>query len=309
MITKLTPKQEKLIPVVRNEWLKIGLSTTPVDRAKVRKIFAELYAVAKKPTPKYIIHLDSPLHIAIAIAQLRLGDAQVRDQVSAQVSDQVSAQVSAQVRDLISWSWWYDFGQFDAGWLAWYAFMEKCGVDTSRLKPTFDAAKHCGWSILFWDWAFVSAKPSCIHRDEQGRLHCESGAAVHYEGFDVFAIHGVRVPEKVIIAPQSLTPAEIDAEKNAEVRRVMIERYGQDHYLMESNAKEIHRDEFGVLYRKEIAGDEALVMVKVVNSTPEPDGRFKDYFLRVPPTITRAREAVAWTFGKAEADYQPVAQS
>ena len=187
--------------------------------------------------------------------------------------------------------------------------MGKCGVDVSRLQPAFDAAKNCGWSILFWDWAFVSAKPSCIHRDEQGRLHCETGAAVHYEGFDVFAIHGVRVPEKVIVAPQSLTPKEIDAEQNAEVRRVMIERYGQDHYLMESKAEEIHRDEFGVLYRKEIAGDEALVMVKVVNSTPEPDGHFKDYFLRVPPNITSARQAVAWTFGKDAADYQPVAQS
>ena len=89
----------------------------------------------------------------------------------------------------------------------------------------------------------------------------------------------------------------------------MIERYGQDHYLMESKAKEIHRDEFGVLYSKEVSGDEALVMVKVVNSTPEPDGHFKDYFLRVPPSITCARQAVAWTFGMDEADYQPAIQS
>ena len=38
-------------------------------------------------------------------------------------------------------------------------------------------------------------------------------------------------------------------------------------------------------------------MVEVVNSTPEPDGSRKTYFLRVPPTIGTAREAVAWTFG------------
>ena len=46
-------------------------------------------------------------------------------------------------------------------------------------------------------------------------------------------------------------------------------------------------------------------MVEVVNSTPEPDGTWKTYFLRVPPTTTTATAAVAWTFGMAEAAYQP----
>ena len=50
-------------------------------------------------------------------------------------------------------------------------------------------------------------------------------------------------------------------------------------------------------------------MVKVVNSTAEADGSFKDYFLRVPTTITSAREAVAWTFGKAADEYAPEVQT
>ena len=37
----------------------------------------------------------------------------------------------------------------------------------------------------------------------------------------------------------------------------------------------------------------------------EPDGSFKDYFLRVPPNMERARQAVAWTFDKAENEYAP----
>jgi hypothetical protein len=98
----------------------------------------------------------------------------------------------------------------------------------------------------------------------------------------------VRVPEKVILAPQSLTPNEIEKEANTEVRRVMIEQFGQERFLAESGAQEIHRDDYGVLFRKELASDEPLVMIKVVNSTPEPNGEFKDYFLRVP--IRRMRE-------------------
>jgi hypothetical protein len=50
-------------------------------------------------------------------------------------------------------------------------------------------------------------------------------------------------------------------------------------------------------------------MVKVVNSTPKPDGTYKDYFLRVPPTVRTAREAVAWTFDLDPTVYAPVLET
>ena len=50
-------------------------------------------------------------------------------------------------------------------------------------------------------------------------------------------------------------------------------------------------------------------MVEVVNSTPEPDGTRRTYFLRVPPATTSAREAVAWTFGLRGDDYRPSIES
>ena len=59
----------------------------------------------------------------------------------------------------------------------------------------------------------------------------------------------------------------------------------------------IHSDELGDLYRADVPDDEPLVMVRVLNSTPEPDGTYKPYWLRVPPGMTRASDAVAWTFG------------
>jgi len=156
--------------------------------------------------------------------------------------------------------------------------------------------------------------------------------------------HGVRVPAHVIERPSKITAREIDEEKNAEVRRVMIERYGQAKYLKDSGAELVHQDECGVLYRKDLAGDEALVMVRVLNPTPEADGtlseaeareafgdamvdanltvmrrigfiargtrpRFKDYMLRVPPDVRTARAAVAWTFGLKPEQYKPAFQS
>jgi hypothetical protein len=50
-------------------------------------------------------------------------------------------------------------------------------------------------------------------------------------------------------------------------------------------------------------------MVEVRNSTPEPDGIHKHYWLRVPPHIGSAREAVAWTFGLSAGDYAPLIES
>jgi len=47
----------------------------------------------------------------------------------------------------------------------------------------------------------------------------------------------------------------------------------------------------------------------VTNATPEPDGTVRQYVLRVPPTMTTAREAVAWTFGMDAEEYEPQMES
>ena len=106
-----------------------------------------------------------------------------------------------------------------------------------------------------------------------------------------------------------LTKDRILKEANAEVRRVMIERLGNEKFLKLAGAKSIHQDRCGNLYRIELPGDEPLVAVEVVNSTPEPDGHFKRYFLRVPPNITRAKDAVAWTFAMKPEDYLPMIET
>jgi hypothetical protein len=176
---------------------------------------------------------------------------------------------------------------------------------TSWAEPAFDAFCAGCW-FLFWtdDTLYWVAKPT-LHRDGQRRLHSELGPAVESDAEPLFFWHGVLVDPYLVRNPQLITVKHIEMESNAEVRRVMMERFGEARYLQESGAQEIHCDDFGVLFRKEVPGDEPLVMVKVVNSTPEPDGTLKDYWLRVPPNMERARQAVAWTFGKQENEYAP----
>ena len=88
--------------------------------------------------------------------------------------------------------------------------------------------------------------------------------------------------------------------------RKQFNRYSQ---LVDAGAKVVASDRYGKLLRQELDGDEPIVMVQVVNSTPEPDGHFKDYFIRVPPEIQTAHEAVAWSFGKTTKEYAPLIET
>ena len=200
------------------------------------------------------------------------------------------------------------FGSHEAGWLSLYSFVrEACGLkaETEKLNGLMELAESCGWIIPHADICFASERHNVLNRDERGRLHSLTGPACAYpDGFAIYAVHGVRVPERVVTQPIELQ--WIEAEQNAEVRRVMIDRYGQSRYLRDSGAKLVSEDRRGKLWRKELDGDEPIQMVEVLNSTPEPDGTFKTYFLRVPPDVTTATQAVAWTFGIAKAeDYRP----
>ena len=157
---------------------------------------------------------------------------QIRDHILDQVFDQVDCRVwdmahahfvlkydgGVITQDLMNIRWGPD------PWISWCDSFSRLGFDASRLKPYLDMEKVCGWYILTEHQAIISAKPEHIHLDERGRLHCETGAAIRYpDGFSVYAIHGVRLPEKVVVSPESITIPEIEAEENAEVRRIMIE--------------------------------------------------------------------------------------
>ncbi|MFB2973717.1 DUF6745 domain-containing protein [Aerosakkonema sp. BLCC-F183] len=58
-IEKLTPEQEALIPVYRDKWRKIALSTEPIDREKAAEAVKQAYKLIGLPEPKFIFY-ESP---------------------------------------------------------------------------------------------------------------------------------------------------------------------------------------------------------------------------------------------------------
>ncbi|MFF2806176.1 DUF6745 domain-containing protein [Streptomyces sp. NPDC058000] len=195
-------------------------------------------------------------------------------------------------------------GQHDAPWLA--AF----GAADGRLAGLAAVARSAGWWWPYEKVALVAERPTELHRDEAGRLDRADGPALAFpDGFALHAWRGMPVPAAFLDELGGLTPQRIRAEENAELRRIMLEFYGYDRYLEESGARPMDRDETGVLWRIDLPDDEPAVMVEVVNSTPEPDGTHRTYWLRVPPRTRTARQGVAWTFGLAEESYAPVLET
>ncbi len=194
-------------------------------------------------------------------------------------------------------------GQHDAAWLA--------AFDGARALAGVSAvARAAGWWWPYENVAVISECPRELHRDEAGRLDRGDGPALAYpDGFALYAWRGMLVPADFLEGLGALDARRIRTEENAELRRVMLEHYGYDRYLSESGAKPVHRDETGVLWRIDWEGDEPVVMVEVVNSTPEPDGSSRRYWLRVPPRTRTAREGVAWTFGLSAEAYEPQRQT
>ncbi len=223
--------------------------------------------------------------------------------------DELRHSVNSRREKLYSKLW----GPWDTFWLSFYAFPREY-IDRNFYSHINDmqltawlAITNGALALEFHsNMCFVCDHPISTSLDSNGRPHCDDGPAIAFrDGWGLYAWHGIPVPKFVIEEPDKINPREIEREHNVEIRRIMIERYGEAKYLIDSGAKKVHSDRFGTLYRKEIEGDEPLVMVKVVNSSPESDGTSKTYFIRVPPGINTAQEAIAWTFGLDAKDYSP----
>jgi hypothetical protein len=238
---------------------------------------------------------------------------QLRSQLESQLGSQLGSQLESQLESML-------LGYYFAGhqWCAWEVFYDFChriGVqytadERALLDLWLTQSRHCHWWFPRKGIVFASCRPTVCAVDADGRLHHERGQALGYaDSWGIHAWHGVRVPSDVIERPHTLTTKQIREEQNAEIRRVMLERFGFDRFIADSGALPLHCDEAGTLYRIDLDGDEPLVVVSVLNSTLEPDQSRKRYFLRVPPEMTQARQAVAWTFDRRPHDYQPAQET
>ena len=380
----ITPEEAKLMEAHTQLWIQRAMRTDPIEPDKIVPAIKALYAAAGMKEPRVVI-VPSPLVMAMAggfaagIWYFRKNGG-LSDSATDLATDSATRSATDLATDLATkqdpnWAYkiarefvathgdamflmqcatkWWRMYQGGNMWAAWDCYLTAArDILGLRLKEHEkyaaweQCAIHGGLRVLHEEFCIVSDFPEVILKDAQNRPHCDTGPSHRWrDGWSLYHVHGVVVPEYVIERPHEITVAAIDSEANSEVRRVMIERYGAGRYLTDTGAKPVSKDECGILYRKSLPEDEDLVMVRVLNSTPEPDGvmtadearavfgdavveaniaamwragrakelmqapRFKEYFLRVPPTMRTAREAVAWTFELSPEQYRPEFQS
>jgi hypothetical protein len=226
--------------------------------------------------------------------------------VEASIWASVWANVRASVRANVEASVWASVkGYANAPWLAFYHYFDAyLAPNDLHALAQFNELVSGYW--LGKDVAVIVRRPKILSRDAQGRLHSATGKCIEYrDGWGFYAWHGVRVPEKVITAPETLTREDFLNEPDIEVRRVIQERMGQ-RFVSILGSKIVDEGPRGRLHEVRVPNDPERIAryVEVQDASTS-----RQYFLRVPPTIQTADAAVAWTFNCTIENYQPIQET
>ena len=267
---------------------------------------------------------------------------QVDDQVYGQVDGQVYGQVDGQVRGQVGSSeigerltqWWQGlmWGQWNAGYYSWLDAHERIGV--TGLDPIHPqqrlAQAGVGYYWVYRDFAILTPRSLTLHRDQQGRLHCEDGPAMMWpDAWAIHAWHGTRVPASLVTG-DGWTVEAILREENTEVRRCAIERMGWDRFVAEAGLKMVGEpvEDPGnpgyepSLVQRWLKGEQsmppgvlalydvprkiygtAIRVLLCTNGTIERDGMRRRFGLTVPAHVSDPIEAAAWGYNLTREQY------
>lgn len=215
------------------------------------------------------------------------------------------------------WNGGNQWGQW-VSYLTFFRYVAQINIDYSKFAHYEYLAEHSGPRVMTPDFCMISDRPEVLLRDEQNRPHCDDGPFCRWrDGFSLYAIHGVRVPEWLVMQPTKLTVERIHAEENEEVRRVMIERYGVARYVRDAQFEVVDADVDPLGQPRRLLRRDTTLVVELVNSTVDADGTRRVYHIPVEPELRpllpdgqlgrpqkmTVLNAVASTFGMSGAEY------
>jgi len=226
MIEELTPEQTAQLDVYFQEALDIGLSTADVDREKAITAVRLAYEKVDIECPETFIFAQSPT-----------------DCVDKQ------KQFSDEHKCGLSRSTLFEhqiYGCHDIYWLQFYNFFWKeVGFDElAIIEGLLEVSRTCGWWAPYKEVVFIQERPLEIHFNE-GQLHNEDGPAILYrDGFAVWALNGVRVPEWLVTTPiEDITGQQVLSITNAQVRAEAIRKIGMERLVVISNPIVLDKEE------------------------------------------------------------------
>lgn len=176
-IESLTKEQEALIPIYRERYLQIGLSTTPTNRTKAEDAITRSYKYLKLAPPRFI-WADSPFAGIKIAAQLANG---VENPTKEQISEQAGKA---------------SYGSFESYWVSTYAFIaEVLPVKKDELIDIVkDIVMDCGVYWTFEDVVVVTEKPTNISMVDKKLHNTERKALEYKDSTGLWVINGQVYP-------------------------------------------------------------------------------------------------------------------
>jgi hypothetical protein len=177
-----------------------------------------------------------------------------------------------------------------------------------RMRGLWMIAASAGWMVPHQHVCWISDRPDLLRIDATGRLHSPTGPALRYrDGWSAYVWKGVEVPAWTIEHPEQITLSNIADTFDPVLRNCLIDIMTPERFIKGGGATRVAADETGVLWRKHWTYRGSIIgswsAVEVVNGTADRDGTYRHYFVRVPPHLGTAREAVAWSYGLSAEQY------
>lgn len=232
----------------------------------------------------------------------------VASSVGESVGDSVRASVRVSVGDSLSdlkkeWDECKSWGQHDAYWLGFYDYFRRVvGLhkDTEKLVPLTELAKETGWHIFYKDVAILSEKPTEISRNERGQLHNFHGPAIKWtDGYQLYRFNGVRLDgeaEKYVnLSKDEITKEMFTKEKNADIRRELIRKVGNERLIDILDYKIIDSMDEYELISFDIGDGRVRPFLKMKCATTS-----NIHIEGVLPEIDTVKKALAYKFNQTE---------
>ena len=322
-IANLTPQQESLMPLYREKWQQIAISTSRINRQKTADAVKAAYQLIGKSEP-VVFFFDSP-RTALNELELKLENelwtSQIQDfnqlwillynQIDAQLHDQLWAEIHQQlfypldfqlfpIKNALKFllkvpssycnnpEWWAT----NSCLIDFCLNVLNCTVEQRKWEILQLLIENCGWIFPYEKICYVCDRPTKLCYDNQQRLHAEGEAAIEFaDGFSVYAYRGAILPEKYQkLHPNQWQPQWVLEEDNAELRRVLIQGIGYARLCQQLQATKLDSwREYTLLKIDSDIDEEAIYLLKMTC----PSTRHI-HVLRVPPDLTSAKEAIRW---------------
>ncbi len=325
-IEKLTPEQEALIPVYREKWRKIALSTEPINREKAAEAVKKAYTSTRNKEIEVFFY-DSPgaafrelskkLYHQVCQSQLPDLDSiwlsllyddiehQLNKELFKELNEQLFHKLDRQISQLtgsIGINLNFDFDVDSCSYPEYWAnnsclldfciTVLNCKCDLQKWDILQLLAGNCGWIFPYAKICYICDRPRILSFDNEQRLHAEAAPAIQFaDGYSLYAYHGVTLPEKYgHIHPNQWQTSWLLEEQNAELRRVLIQGIGYERIASELGATELDSfQEYSLLKIDNNVDVEPIYMLKMIC----PSTGYI-HVLRLPPDLKSAREAIRW---------------